>query len=127
MTKRAVFVLGLVSVSVLILASAWSQEDMTHVGRDDFTNPQRTASVFVHDEHNEAAGIEACNECHHLYEDGNKVEDESSEDQRCSDCHELNASGGQPALLKAFHTNCKGCHLEKAEGPILCGECHQRT
>jgi len=127
MTKRAIFVFGLVWVSsVMILASAWSQEDMTHVGRGDFVNPQRAASVFEHDAHNEAADIEDCNECHHLYEDGNKVEDESSEDQRCSDCHELNVSDGQPALLKAFHTNCKGCHLEKSAGPILCGECHKR-
>ena len=109
---------------LLIFVTAYSQEDLTHVDNAVFDNPQRVPSVFNHEEHNETAGIEECNECHHIYENGTKSETESSEDQRCSDCHESRASGNMPALTKAFHTNCKGCHLQQKKGPIMCGECH---
>jgi hypothetical protein len=111
---------------VLAITPAWSQEDMTVVDNTAFDNPQRTPSVFVHDEHNETAGIDDCAACHHVYEDGQLVEDESSEDQSCSECHSLEGADGQPSLIKAFHTNCKGCHQEQEKGPILCGECHKK-
>ena len=50
------------------------------------------AAVFRHDEHNEMALIEECIECHHIYENGDKSEDESSEDQSCSECHDEKGS-----------------------------------
>ena len=124
MKKAAVFIFTIVVVSAFLFVSAYSQEDMTFVDNSVFTKPERTSSIFRHDEHNEKAGIEECSKCHHVYEDGKLVEDESSEDQRCSDCHELKASGNKPALMKAYHANCKGCHLEQKKGPIMCGECH---
>ena len=126
MKNNIFYILAVVMVSLFIFASAYSQEDMTVVDNSDFHNPQRVPSIFNHDEHNEAAGIEDCNVCHHVYEDGKKVEDESSEDQRCSECHGLKASDDMPGLRKAFHTNCKGCHLDRKEGPIMCGECHKK-
>lgn len=106
------------------MTTVWSQDEMTVVDNSVFDNPQRTPSVFVHDMHNETAGIDECSVCHHVYEDGQLVADESSEDERCSDCHDLESSDDQPALMNAFHTNCKGCHEEEGKGPILCGECH---
>jgi hypothetical protein len=122
--------IGVLAAAVLVLGlffrSVYSQEDMTVVDNSGFDNPQRTASHFNHDEHNEAAGIEQCNECHHVYEDGKKLEDESSEDQTCSECHQEKDSGGQPGLAKAFHLNCKGCHMREQKGPVMCGECHQK-
>ena len=116
--------LALVVGILLAITSAWSQDDMTIVDNAAFDNPQRTPSVFAHDEHNEAAGIDDCAECHHVYEDGKRLEDESSEDQSCSECHDLNGSGDEPSLIKAFHMNCKGCHQAQKKGPIMCGECH---
>jgi len=111
----------------IVLGSAFSQEDMIVVNTDAFKNPQRPPAIFRHDEHNETAEIEECNECHHVYDDnGNLLDDESSEDQRCADCHNLETSGRKPALMKAFHKNCKGCHKEKKQGPIMCGQCHVR-
>jgi len=124
MKKSAVFILTLISISVFIFVSAYSQDEMEFVDNSVFENPERVSSVFLHDEHNEKAELEECNECHHIYEDEKLVEDESSEDERCSECHEMEASGNMPALMKAYHTNCKGCHLEKKKGPIMCGECH---
>jgi len=126
MKKNIKYIFTSAIVSLFILTSAYSQEDMTIVGNSVFDNPQRVSSLFKHDEHNEAAGVEDCSECHHVYKDGKKVEDESSEDSSCSDCHGNEASGNTPALRKAFHTNCKGCHLAVGKGPIMCGECHKK-
>ena len=127
MKKRAFFICASILTTLLIVGFVNSQEDMVVISADGFEDPQRPPAVFRHDEHNEAAEIEECNECHHVYDDDGKlVEDESSEDQRCSDCHELTASGRQLALMKAFHTNCKGCHKKKKNGPLMCGQCHVR-
>ena len=108
------------------LTAAWSQDEMTVVDNSVFDNPQRPPSVFVHDEHNETAGIDDCSVCHHVYEDGQLVADESSEDMRCSDCHDLESADDQPSLMNAFHANCKGCHEAEGKGPIICGECHKK-
>jgi hypothetical protein len=124
MKKVTLIALPLLIGIVLALSTAWSQDDMTVVDNMAFDNPQRPPSVFVHDEHNETAGIDDCAECHHLYEDGMLLEGESSEDQSCSECHDLKGTDGQPSLIKAFHANCKGCHQEQNKGPIMCGECH---
>jgi len=124
MKKSAVVILASVLICAFVFVSANSQEDMAFVDNSVFTNPERPASVFRHDEHNEQAGIEECNECHHIYEDGQRSEYESSEDQRCSDCHSIEAAGDQPGLMEAFHTNCKGCHTGQKKGPVMCGECH---
>ena len=124
MKKSAVTVLASVLICAFVFVAAHSQEDMEFVDNSVFLNPQRTAAVFQHDVHNEQAEIEECYECHHLYEDGQLVEEESSEDQSCSECHALESSGDQPALMEAFHRNCKGCHVKKQKGPIMCGECH---
>jgi len=127
MKKSAFFICSGIVFILLVLVSAYAQEDMVVVSSDPFVDPQRPPSVFRHDEHNERAGIEECNECHHLYDkNGKRLEDESSEDQRCSDCHGLKADGRKPGLMKAFHTNCEGCHKEKKKGPVMCGQCHVR-
>ena len=127
MKKNVIYIYSALMLSVFILLPAFSQEDMTVVHSDAFSNQQRPAAVFKHDEHNETAAVDECNECHHVYdESGQLVDDESSEDQPCSDCHGLQATGPKPGLMPAFHANCKGCHLKNRKGPIMCGECHVR-
>jgi hypothetical protein len=124
--KSIVTVLLAIAVGWLSAAAAGAQDDMQTVANDVFRAPQRPPAVFVHDAHNEAAAIDECSQCHHIYRDGRLVEDESSEDQRCSDCHAEQAQGRQPGLMDAFHGNCKQCHLQNGKGPIMCGECHRR-
>ncbi len=127
MKKKILLIFILSSACLIFLISAHSQEDMQLVSDDAFVNRRRPPAVFRHDEHNELAGIETCYGCHHVYdENGELVEDESSEDQQCSECHELGRSGNKPALMKAFHANCKGCHKEKKKGPLMCGQCHAK-
>ncbi len=112
-------------VLVLMVTRGFSQEEMRHVDNAAFDRPVRAAAVFEHDIHNEAAGLDDCAQCHHLYEDGKLVEDESSEDQACAECHANDGSGGNPSLRRAYHLNCKGCHLDAKAGPIMCAQCHR--
>lgn len=110
----------------LSFGPAYSQEDITSLKDEAFGEGQRPAAIFAHEAHNEKAEIEECNVCHHVYKDGEKVEDESSEDSRCSDCHSVKKGYPTRPLMKAYHDRCKGCHKEKKAGPITCGECHPR-
>lgn len=103
-----------------------AQEEMRFIDNSVFSKITRPPAVFEHDSHNEKSGIDDCIECHHVYEDGKRLEDESSEDLRCVDCHDGSKDGAALSLRKAYHQNCKGCHLERKDGPILCGQCHVR-
>ena len=103
-------------VLVLTVAQSFSQEEMRVVDNAVFDRPARVPAVFEHDIHNETADLDDCTVCHHLYEDGKLVEDESSEDQACAECHAINGSGSNPSLRRAYHLNCKGCHLKTGAG-----------
>jgi len=127
MIKHLKLILLAAALVGIILLPAFSQEDMEVLDDGGFSKNQRPPAIFRHDEHNEKAEIEDCNECHHVYEEGKKLEDESSEDQICSECHDEKGSGNMPGLRKAFQPNCKGCHLEQNKGPIMCGTCHVRN
>lgn len=126
MKKNGLKHLAILAIVLGLMVAAHSQEDMEFVDNEAFADPQRTPSVFNHEAHNETAEIYDCNECHHVYEDGERLADESSEDQMCSECHELDASGRTPGLMNAFHLNCKGCHVSQKKGPVMCGECHRK-
>jgi len=92
----------------------------------------RPAVTLPHNRHVEA-GL-SCKDCHHIYENGKNILDESkleegNKDIRCFACH------GQNSRIdpeQAFHNQCIGCHrkyLKKGEksGPRYCGECHVRN
>lgn len=124
MKKWALVFLSVVLLDTVALAPVWSQDEIDLFDATGLMAAKRGVVIFLHDEHNEAAQIDACNECHHVYEEGVRSEDESSEDQQCAECHGQKADGAMPGLRRAFHLNCRGCHLQKKQGPVLCGQCH---
>ncbi len=124
--RMMVYVVITLLVSIFVVISGLSQDDVKTVEDSAFEEKMRPPVPFLHDEHNEKAEIEECNVCHHVYEDGEKVEDDSSEDQECSDCHTLNKGDNPLSLVKIYHLQCRGCHQEKKAGPIMCSECHPR-
>lgn len=114
-----------VAVLVLLMAvggSAVAQEDITVVEDSAFNKQIRPPAVFNHEEHNEAAELD-CAVCHHVYEDGVLLEDETSEDSECSECHS-DGSARNLGLVAKYHTRCKGCHEAVGQGPVTCSECH---
>ena len=113
-----------VTVVSFLVMTAYSQENVKSVQDSAFKAKMRPDPVFQHDEHNKKAEIDDCATCHHVYKDGVKLEDETSEDMECSDCHKID--GDPMPLVTKYHLRCKGCHEEKKAGPIMCSECHAR-
>jgi hypothetical protein len=126
MMTRRIKVLGLTVAAAVSLSFAAYSNDCLEFGVDAFTKPTRPFVCFVHDTHNETAGIDDCAVCHHVYSDGKLVEGESSEDQTCAECHARENDVKQLELMTRFHERCRGCHLERKNGPITCGECHKK-
>ena len=111
-----------VAAVAVIVVTAYSQENVKSVQDSAFKTKMRPGAVFLHDEHNKKAEIDDCGTCHHLYKDGVKVENETSENMECSECHKI--SGNLVPLVAKYHLRCKGCHEEKKAGPVMCSECH---
>ena len=124
MKRAGISIILSMIIFAFVWVSAYSQEDVLRIDNSEFENPERVPSVFDHELHFEVVDWEECNVCHHIYEDGKKLEDESSEDMRCSECHEVDSSGDILPLMKAYHLRCKGCHMNMETGPVMCGECH---
>jgi len=102
--------------------------------------PTKSAVKFTHENHIKIHKIN-CNECHHIYEDGKNVWDDSMPAARCETCHNEPTVKGEKQLppedqkrnLKlAFHNNCRGCHKEvkkenpETKAPLKCSECHKK-
>ena len=86
----------------------------------------RPAVTLPHNRHVEAGP--SCKDCHHIYENGKNILDESkleegNKDIRCSACH---GPKSRLDLQQAFHDQCIGCHTKKKTGPRFCGGCHIR-
>ncbi len=124
--KLIIFIGIAILFSCFAVISGFSQEDVVKVKDSAFGVRLRPPVKFLHEEHNEKAGIDDCTECHHVWENGKKLEDESSEDRECSECHMENGKTRMD-LIKAYHDNCKGCHKENKKGPVMCGECHKKV
>lgn len=128
MNRKTVGMTLLIAAFFLFVAvmSGFSQDDVTKVRDSAFGIRDRKPVAFVHDAHNEKAGIGDCAVCHHVYDkDGKKLEAETSEELECSDCHLSGEKKGRMDLTRAYHLRCKGCHEEKKAGPVMCGECHR--
>ncbi|WP_157237884.1 acidic tetraheme cytochrome c3 TmcA [Desulfobacter curvatus] len=114
-------------ISMVHIKRAVAVEDIVRMDTSAFGRLRRPAAVFDHNSHNEAAQIDDCAVCHHVWENGKLVPEESSEDTSCSECHGLIAGPHNPmTLTNAFHIQCRSCHVKKGKGPLLCAECHQK-
>jgi Class III cytochrome C family len=105
---------------------AYCQDNVTAVTDRAYVERMRPRVAFDHDAHNEAAGIEECNVCHHVYDGVEKVPDQSSEDEQCSACHVDKQGGSLLDLTRVYHKRCRECHMEQGKGPVMCSECHVR-
>ncbi len=119
--------ISLVAALIITLMTAlavYSQDDVVTVEDDAIIERMRPIAPFEHELHNELAEIDECGVCHHVYdEDGQLIEDETSEDMQCSECH-LTDDDDKMDLVMHYHNRCKNCHLERNAGPIMCAECH---
>lgn len=121
MRKATTIVLALAAVMLFVLP-AFCQEDITEIKNPAFLKLERPAVPFMHDGHNEKAGLDGCLPCHHEgIEDGEFIE---GDPMPCSECHEAKPTDGSMSLKEAYHKQCIQCHEDKKAGPVACGECH---
>ena len=113
----------IIAAVIVVGGIAIAQEDITVVDDSGFENHIRPDAVFYHEDHNEMAELD-CAVCHHVYEDGELLEDETSEDSECSECHGNSDDPRNLDLVVKYHKRCKGCHEQEGSGPVVCSECH---
>jgi len=97
----------------------------------DFKIKRRPPVTFPHELHMERF---ECLDCHHRYEKGKNVLDESELEEgspaaKCSTCHSLK---NKCDLKNAFHRQCLNCHVNnkvpgEPTGPRMCVGCHKRS
>lgn len=128
--KTKILIMAFILLILGVWGYAFGQDDEFEAIRMDnsaFETVRRPAALFDHDDHNEKAGLEDCAVCHHVWENGKIVEDESSEDSSCSECHGITPGPENTmALANAYHTQCRTCHIDAGKGPLLCGQCHKK-
>ena len=124
--KTLILVCLVVPALLLPFIPAFSQPEPPAFLDEALSPHQRPGSLFDHDGHSDYEAIEDCYVCHHLYEDGELVPEESSEDMKCVECHKVDPNDGSTGLVLAYHLMCKKCHEKQKAGPIACGECHVR-
>ena len=127
-------VFGHLLVSAASQNSAEEQEFPDEILIDNpIYRPDRKGAVyFSHAEHAEGY-VDACEACHHDYQDGKNVWEEGQPVQKCAECHDPQKRDGKVRKLNiAYHKNCKGCHRKLAgEGDTRapyrqCTDCHAK-
>ena len=108
------------------LFSATAQDEMMILEALKSDALRRPPVRFPHLTHEEKI---SCQRCHHQYDEFGVREE--SEELTCAPCHQNKGSDNPLSLIKAFHLQCKGCHEQAADkgyiqGPVMCGQCHQR-
>ena len=73
MTALRISCIAAMLVILSVAGYGFSQEEMVVVENSVFGRPVRAPAIFEHDLHNEAAELEDCIVCHHLYVDGELV------------------------------------------------------
>ncbi|MEX1299155.1 MAG: acidic tetraheme cytochrome c3 TmcA [Desulfotignum sp.] len=122
--SRFILVLAVLLAAVLTGLFCYAGQDLERLDPWAFESTRRPGAVFPHDDHIFLLEDD-CSVCHHVYENGELVSDESSEDLYCSDCHSLKPAPDNPMPLEAaYHNLCRSCHFDRGDGPVLCGECH---
>jgi c(7)-type cytochrome triheme protein len=132
--KRLGIYIGLITMTFILITgpSLMAQSDkMTLDSSKGLSGKKRPPVTFPHNLHTEK-GL-SCKDCHHLYEKGENVLDESklvegNKEIQCSACH---GPKSRLNLEQAYHGQCIGCHKkpmkdQKKTPPRYCGGCHVR-
>ncbi len=138
------FTVSGISISFAQPENILLDHDFTDFQRNTAGKKERSAVMFPHESHMDQF---ECLACHHIYENGENVLDESELEEgdpnvRCASCHN---SKTKINLEDAFHNLCISCHQESKKkywiprkgiqwkafaqsgempAPTLCGQCH---
>ena len=125
--KAKIFIVAMIFMGLGGYAFGQDGDQEIRMDTSAFETLRRPPAVFDHDTHNDNAELDDCGICHHVWENGQLVEDDSSEDSPCSECHGIEPGpDNSMSLANAFHTQCRTCHIDTGQGPLLCGQCHKK-
>ncbi len=131
--KRFGFLLlfNIIAFVLIAIPPSIAQSDKMLLDSSGGRGKKRPPVNFPHNHHVEK-GL-ACKDCHHLYQKGENVLDESkliegNKEIQCSACH---GPKSRFNLVTAYHSQCIGCHKkpvkdQKRIPPRYCGGCHVR-
>jgi len=95
-----------------------------------YMNDNKKPVKLNHKKHSEEYEI-ACDNCHHIYQEGENVWKQGDPVEKCVACHDpMEDRGNVIKLQSAFHKNCRDCHKEMSqkgkEAPYKkCTDCHR--
>ena len=141
--KRIIIALGLMMALLLCwnlfptIAEEEIASEFTIDYRAKFKNSKKPGVRFNHEQHHKEYGIK-CEECHHVYENGENTWKEGDHVAKCIECHPTDRKDAKKRskeagakvhdLKNAFHKNCKDCHKKAIDdgkkAPSQCSECH---
>jgi hypothetical protein len=113
----------------VVNAEASGSHDEIIIENQGYVNDKKKPVRLNHRKHSEEYEI-ACDNCHHLYQEGVNVWKEGDSVQKCAACHDPVEDQGNVIILQsAFHRNCRDCHKEMSQegrdAPYKkCTDCH---
>ncbi len=125
-------------VTAFVVTAHEDVEDVFHIESTIWPNGTRGPVLFTHEKHAEDYSI-SCDQCHHVYVNGENIWQEGDPVDRCQTCHfEATVEGerrlppdDQKLNLKlAFHNLCQDCHRAEVRkdrtstAPTTCRGCH---
>lgn len=130
MKRDAAFFLIVLFLFSSSLLFAQPEEIIIHHSKS-FKNKRQGPVNFPHELHMERF---ECLDCHHRFENGRNVLDESELEEgnpaaQCAGCHNLKSPCD---LQKAYHRQCLNCHVNnrnpgEKSGPRMCIGCHEKS
>jgi hypothetical protein len=109
--------------------AAQEAADVITVENQGYAADKKGPVKFSHLKHNTDYNV-SCDQCHHLYMDGENQWKEGDRADKCIVCHSpLEDKDKAVKLQNAFHKNCRDCHSnvnkEGKEAPSTkCSDCH---
>jgi hypothetical protein len=134
MKKLSLLALVIAAGTALLFGGVLTAADVPDevvINNEGYSSDRKGPVALSHKKHVEEYGV-TCEECHHVYEDGENVWKEGCPVQACSECHDYEKSEGNAMKLNfAYHRNCQGCHKEaykegNKNAPVRnCNDCHE--
>lgn len=75
---------------------------------------------------------QSCGDCHHSYDEHQKVSYVKGQESSCRDCHRDRAEENRGSMRAVSHRQCIDCHRKRLaagdkSGPYTCEGCHDKT
>jgi hypothetical protein len=115
-----------------IQPAAQEVTEVITIENQGYTSDKKGPVKFNHLKHNKDYKV-SCDQCHHLYKDGENQWKEGDHVDKCIVCHNPTEEKDKVIKLQnAFHKNCRDCHSEaskegKAAPSTKCSDCHGQS